>query len=64
MSNIKRPIDRSKKTNIKCEHCGNWSGYSENSSERPYCKLTKETKYYWNRCKGFSWNDRLPYKEE
>lgn len=47
-----KPIDRTKKSNIKCEHCMYWqqskcmSDYSD--------KYGKETNY-WNRCKAFDW---------
>lgn len=45
----KRPIDRTKKSNIKCEHCKHW--------DRKWyvCTLTNEDKNYWNRCKRFEW---------
>lgn len=41
-----RPIDRSKKSNIKCEHCKYWYGWP---SEK--CKLSGEEKQYYQRCK-------------
>ena len=50
----KRPIDRTKKSNIKCEHClfsespeEYWQGY--------WCALHQVEKHYWNRCKDFKW---------
>lgn len=48
-----RPIDRTKKSNIKCEHCKYWS------IDRT-CKCKTSPKYdfytcYYNRCKAFGW---------
>ena len=45
----KRPIDKTKKSNIKCEHC---KYYNKRCST---CKITEEPKWYWNRCKQFEW---------
>ena len=56
-----RPIDKSKKANIKCEHCGNW--YSSEKNPIPFCLLSGETKDYWKRCKHFEWAKNLIYKE-
>lgn len=36
---MKRPIDISKKSNKKCEHCENWTGW-----ETMQCKLNGEKK--------------------
>lgn len=47
----KRPIDKTKKSNIKCEHCRYWN------ADDGICYLTKEKKNYWNRCKKFEWKD-------
>lgn len=55
----RKPIDRSKKSNIKCEHCANWTGWA---SEK--CKMTGQEKRYYQKCKIFSWNERLTYKED
>ena len=56
---MKRPVDRSKKSNIKCEHCSHWTGWC---SEK--CKLTGEEKKYWKKCKKFAWSERFTYKED
>ncbi|MFR6257909.1 MAG: hypothetical protein ACLULK_03920 [Anaerovoracaceae bacterium] len=53
---MKRPIDISKKSNKKCEHCENWTGW-----ETMQCKLNGEKKNYWNRCREFSWKKGLDY---
>ncbi len=45
-----RYVDRSKDSNIKCEHCKYWD-YEK-------CKRTQEKKNYWNRCKAFAWNEK------
>ena len=53
-------LDKSKKSNIKCEHCIHY-GQRQNTDINgnfimPYfCKLTNESKHYWNRCKQFEW---------
>lgn len=53
-----RTIDKTKKSNIKCEHCVHWSGWLMSQ-----CKLKKECKQYYQRCKQFDWNPKLNYKE-
>ncbi len=54
-----RTIDKSKKSNLKCEHCKNYkSGIQENGTRT----LTNDEKKYWNRCKDFQWSGRLNYK--
>ena len=60
----KRPIDKTKKSNIKCEHCKfwcEWSYYGENKDY--YCKNPCSPQHnnqrnYWNRCKQFEWKDK------
>lgn len=61
----KRPIDKTKKSNIKCEHCKYWQGINSgnhwgnyndcmgctNANSRRYEQVTN----YWNRCKHFEW---------
>lgn len=44
-----KPIDKTKKSNMKCGNCSHWNAYG-------MCDLTEETKNYWNRCKEFEWN--------
>ena len=56
---MKRPIDKTKKSNIKCEHCANWNCCNGIS----YCSLTANETNYWNRCKHFEWARGLTYKE-
>lgn len=54
----KRPIDKTKKSNIKCEHCCNYaivydSNYQMVGSK---CRLFPDKPInYWNRCKNFEW---------
>jgi DTW domain-containing protein YfiP len=50
-----KPLDKTKKSNIKCEHCRFWRNHC-------YCKNTTSKHYeaqrnYWNRCKQFEWKD-------
>lgn len=52
----KRQVDKTKKANIKCEHCK----YGKTDAERNYfCTLKKEKKNYWNRCKDFEWKEEV-----
>lgn len=65
----KRPLDKTKKSNIKCEHCKHYDkehtkpAWCFNHIEDiPTCDITGEAKHYWNRCKQFEWAER--YNEE
>lgn len=56
-----RPIDRSKKSNIKCEHCL----YCDKPRNHPmeywknyHCCLHVKEVNYWNRCKDFEWAEK------
>lgn len=57
----KRPIDRTKKSNIKCEHCKYWNHKVDNGNYiNTKCSCENSKKYgtqtkYWNRCKEFGW---------
>ena len=53
----KRSIDRTKKSNIKCEHCL-YAGKPEEYWQRYWCVLHQVEKNYWNRCKDFKWEER------
>lgn len=53
----KRPIDKTKKSNIKCEHCKHWHKDMNNSGQCK-CEITNEYKNYWNRCKQFEWKEK------
>lgn len=56
-----KPIDKSKKSNIKCEHCKYWCEWSYYGEfKEHYCmNLGSEhqgmKRNYWNRCKSFEW---------
>lgn len=52
---MKRPIDKSKKSNIKCEHCEHFDKPNGNMYENCSCKKSGKPKNYWNRCKEFEW---------
>ena len=57
---MKRQIDKTKKSNIKCEHCR----YADVNEQRDYwCSLHETPKNYWNRCKEFEWKDGLNYAD-
>jgi len=47
-----RPLDMTKKSNIKCEHCDN---YVANLNR---CKIDRSFKVYYQRCKNFAWAER------
>lgn len=53
----KRPIDKTKKANIKCEHC---EFCPKTDTVTTKCLNEKSPKFakevhYWNRCKCFEW---------
>ena len=50
----KRPIDKTKKSNIKCEHC-RYVDRPEQWDNTWYCALHQKDVKYWNRCKQFEW---------
>lgn len=57
---IMRTVDRTKKSNIKCEHCVFWTSINGHSSElacscKESPKCGQKTNYY-NRCKSFAWS--------
>ena len=58
-----KPINRSKKSNIKCEHCGNYAEPNGSVYKECKCLLTGENKNYWNRCKKFVWREDKLYIE-
>lgn len=47
-----RKLDKTKKSNIKCEHCEHWDSQTE------YCKVRKQKKRYYQRSKDFEWNHK------
>lgn len=60
-----KSIDKTKKSNIKCEHCKYWCGiYTgktwSGANDSLGCTNKESTKYntptyYYNRCKLFEW---------
>lgn len=52
---MKRPLDKTKKSNVKCEHCAFYdknAGACLNPASPKYQKAVN----YWNRCKYFGWH--------
>lgn len=47
-----RKVDKTKKSNIKCEHC---EAYDKNNG---LCRIQEKKKNYWNRCKDFIWHHK------
>ena len=45
-----KEIDKTKKSNIKCEHCEHYCD--------DMCILISKPKHYWNRCKSFEWHSK------
>ena len=65
----KKPIDRTKKSNVKCEHCKFWCEWSIDGKNKDYyCKNPCSPQYnnqrnYWNRCKQFAWTEEVESEE-
>ena len=59
-----RMIDKSKKGNIKCEHCGHFAEPYGNPYEDCKCMLNGQPRHYWNRCKRFVWREDRQYVGE
>ena len=57
-------IDKDKKSNIKCEHCGHYVEPNGNPYENCQCGLTGQPKNYWNRCKQFEWRKDRTYVQD
>ena len=58
---MSKSLDKSKKSNIKCEHCIFLDKEKVNDC---WCSLHEKPKNYWNRCKDFEWDIRYQSKEE
>ena len=52
-----RPIDKTKKSNIKCEHCKHYQSVMGQICSGK-CVASGKYKNYWNRCKQFEWRDQ------
>lgn len=52
----KRPIDQTKKSNIKCEHCKFW--YNHDCCKNTNSEHFDTQRNYWNRCKQFEWREK------
>lgn len=59
-----RLIDKSKKSNIKCEYCGHFAEAYGNVYEDCKCTLNGQPRSYWNRCKQFVWREDRQYVGE
>ena len=51
-----RKVDKTKKSNIKCEHCESWN--FDDKKNEGWCSTHQKPKNYWNRCKDFIWHNR------
>lgn len=54
MPNNKK-VDKTKKSNIKCEHC---IAYDKDKENGGWCSIHEKTVNYWNRCKDFAWGTK------
>ena len=61
----KRKLDKTKKSNIKCEHCEYWDKDSDDFIQNKItfeimypCEKCGEKKAYYQRCKCFKWHHR------
>ena len=54
---MKRKVDRTKKSNIKCEHCRFWSEPNDGFKSKSVCFKTAKMTNYWIKCKEFDWKD-------
>ena len=58
-----RKINKTKSSNIKCEHCKHWNYNNDDGSyANTNCACKESPKYntptkYWNRCRGFEWKE-------
>lgn len=48
-----KPVDKTKKSNIKCEHC---NACDKDRQKGFWCCIHQKKVNYWNRCKDFSWD--------
>ena len=60
-----RPVDKTKKSNIKCEHCQHYDRETKvtvfvlnHIEDWETCSLSGKPKCYWHRCKNFEWADK------
>lgn len=53
-----RPVDPTKASNRKCEHCEFWGGWDARR-----CKLSQKEKEYYHRCKNFIWRKDGTYTQ-
>ena len=53
----KNPVDKSKKSNIKCEHCL-FREKADNPCNLDWCSLWEKEVHYYNRCKEFKWDTK------
>lgn len=55
-----KPVDITKKSNIKCEHCR----ACDKSPKGYWCALHEKEVNYWNRCKFFKYDLKYIKKGE
>ena len=50
-----KKVDKTKKSNIKCEHC---IAFDNDKKCGGWCAIHSKPKNYWNRCKDFIWHPK------
>jgi hypothetical protein len=55
-----RPIDKSKNSNIKCEHCKYFQETPAPTAQDMCLRHNRMTRYY-KRCKQFEWHETKKY---
>ena len=55
-----RPIDKTNKKNIYCDHCKHYAVHLPDGTNDYTCHCLKSKNFgklmnYWNRCKAFEW---------
>lgn len=58
-----RKLDKTKKSNIKCEHCIAFNELLDHVANNDkecggWCSIHQKPKNYWNRCKDFIWHPK------
>ena len=56
-----RIVDKSKNSNVKCEHCEHWKKITDWEYR---CDINGKKKNYWNRCKNFEWMKTIQGKDK
>lgn len=54
----KRPIDKTKKSNRKCEHCAFWLRCGADfKCDNPESPKHNQMRHYYHQCRAFNWKE-------